>query len=149
MSVRRVEIRSSALPNTWEGVRICPLNHLTYTIHNESPSFADDASFVFICLSVIKLAAPWFHPYFNFLCELLTGCPQIPTLAAGTLYRENAGLSLTTMTIGLVCLFWLKRSRTFNGTAHRPRRAFNKIVGRKILFLIKIITENVVCYAPK
>lgn len=80
-----------------EGPCICPMNHTIYTILNELPSFAHDASFVFICVCVIKLAAPWFQPYFNFLSELLTGCPQTSALTAAYRHGVNTGLPLVAM----------------------------------------------------
>jgi hypothetical protein len=65
------------------------VNHTTDNIRDESPSFVHSASFVFICLSVIKLAAPWFLPHFNFLCELRTGCPQTPVLSSESLQGDS------------------------------------------------------------
>jgi len=58
MSAQRVEMRSFVSPRVCEGVCICHTNHTTYTIHNESPLLAHDASFVFICLCLIEFAAP-------------------------------------------------------------------------------------------
>ena len=94
-------MRSFVFPRACESVCICPTNHTTYTIHNESPLLAHDASFVFICVCLIEFAAPWFQPYFNFLSQLLIGCPQISALASANLYGVNTRLQLHDMTEGL------------------------------------------------